>query len=166
MTHKIDAIHMLTGAKSSPTNAVASGGLLRWKDGRENGDTVHVVLEYPEGFQAVYSSTLTNGFGKAAYVLGEQGTIEVENRWRISSDDVAGSKVAERPIERKPGFEGTMDQIHMRDWLTCVHANQRETNCTAEHGYQHAVACILADKALHAGRRMQFDASSRTIREG
>jgi predicted dehydrogenase len=165
MTHKIDAIHMLTGAKF-PRSVVAHGGTYAWKDHRENGDTVQVVLDYPQGFQAIYSATLASGFGKAAYVLGRKGTLEVELNWRYS-DDIKGGKAANtRPIERKEGYAGTMDQIHMRDWLTCVHKGQRETHCTAEHGYQHAVACIMADRALHSGRRMVFDEGSRTIREG
>jgi hypothetical protein len=54
----------------------------------------------------------------------------------------------------------------MADWLVCVRKGERKTACTAEHGYQHAVACIMADQALHAGRRVRYDEKSRKVVEG
>jgi hypothetical protein len=59
-----------------------------------------------------------------------------------------------------------MDRLHVRNWLECVRTGRRATNCTAEHGYQHAVACMMADRALHSGRRVVFDERARTIRDG
>ena len=59
-----------------------------------------------------------------------------------------------------------MDHIHMRDWLECARAGKKETHCTPEHGHQHAVACIMAQRALETGRRQVFDEKSRTIHEG
>jgi predicted dehydrogenase len=166
MTHMIDTVHMLTGA-AFPKSAVAHGGTYAWKDHRENGDTVHALLEYPQGFMATYSCTLANGFGSGCRILGRQGTLEFENTWRLSGEGVKGAKVAQtKEIPPKAGLQGDMDHIHIRNWLECIHKNQRQTNCTAEHGYQHAIACILADRALHSGRRQVFDEKARTIREG
>jgi predicted dehydrogenase len=107
MTHLIDTVHLLTGARF-PRSVVAHGGTYAWKDHRENGDTVRVVLDYPEGFLCSYGATLANAFGAGCRILGRQGTLE----------------------------------------------------------YEHAVACIMADRALHTGRRVLFDEKSRTIREG
>lgn len=165
MTHAIDTVHLLTGAKF-PQSVVAHGGTYVWKDHRENGDTVHVVLDYPEGFLCTYATTLASDAGAVSRVIGRQGTLEVENKWRISGDGIKGSTVPETTIEPKPGYQGNMDQIHVRNWLECIHKGQRETHCTAEHGYQHAVACIMADRALHRGRRQTWDEMSRAIREG
>jgi predicted dehydrogenase len=166
MSHMIDTVHLLTGA-TFPKSVVAHGGTYAWKDGRENGDTVHVLLEYPQGFLATYAATLANGFGQSCRILGRQGTLEYENAWRLSGEGVKGSKIKEaKAIGRKEGFQGDMDHIHVRNWLECVHKGKRETHCTAEHGYQHAVACILADRALHRGKRQVFDEKKRTIREG
>jgi predicted dehydrogenase len=165
MTHLVDTIHLLTGA-GCPRSAVAHGGCYAWKDGRENGDTVHVLLDYPEGFLASYACTLANASGAGCRVLGRQGTLEYEDAWRVSGDGVKGSKVAARKIEPKEGLMGNMDQIHMGDWLSCVRKGEKKTRCTAEHGYQHAVACIMADRALHAGRRVLFEEKTRAIREG
>jgi predicted dehydrogenase len=160
---------MLTGAKY-PKSAVAQGGTYAWKDHRENGDTVSALLEYPEGFLASYSSTLTNGFGTGAHVLGREGTLEYEKNWRVSAEGLEGlkgKKVAESSeIKPKPGLNGNMDIIHMRNWLECVRRGDRNTHCTAEHGHQHAIACILTDRALQSGQRMVYDEKSRTIRKG
>lgn len=165
MTHMIDAVHMLTGAKF-PKSVTAHGGTFAWKDHRENGDTVHVALEYPEGFMCGYSSTLANGFGAGCRILGRNGALEFENNWRISGEGVKDSKVAVEEIKPKEGYQGDYNQIHIRNWLECIHLGKKETHCTGEHGYQHAIACIMADRALHAGRRMVFDEKARTIKEG
>lgn len=166
MTHMIDTVHFLTGA-TFPTSVVAHGGTYTWKDHRENGDTVHVLLEYPQGFLCTYSVNLATNFGSGCYIVGKEGTLEYEKTWRVSGEGVKGGKLAAaKPILPKQDLEGDMDHVHMRNWLDCVRQGQRQTHCTAEHGYQHAVACIMADRALHRGRRMRFDATARTIREG
>src|SRR5262249_2866882 len=88
MTHMIDTVHLLTGARF-PRSVVAHGGTYAWKDHRENGDTVQVLLEYP-GFLCTYSSTLANGFGSRCAILGRQGTLEYEKTWRLSGAGVKG----------------------------------------------------------------------------
>ncbi|MBM4068435.1 MAG: Gfo/Idh/MocA family oxidoreductase [Planctomycetes bacterium] len=175
MTHMIDTVHMLTGA-TYPRSAVAQGGTYAWRDHRENGDTVNASLEYvlpaaegrsPERrFLVNYMSTLANGFGSGCRILGRQGTLEYEDRWRVSGEGVRGSKVQARDIAPRAGLQGTMDTIHMANWLDCIRGGRRQTHCTAEHGYQHAIACIMTDRALHSGRRVLFDERARTIREG
>jgi predicted dehydrogenase len=165
MTHLVDTIHLLTGA-TYPRSAVAHGGCYSWKDGRENGDCVHVLMDYAPGFFASYACNLANGAGSACRVMGRQGTLEYEKTWRVSGEGVTGSKLASRPIEPKEGVKGEMGVIHMVNWLECAHKGEKKTNCAAEHGYQHAVACIMADRALHSGRRVMFDEKTRAIREG
>lgn len=167
MTHLIDVAHMLTGA-TFPKSAVAHGGTYAWKDHRENGDTVHVLLEYPQGFLCTYATSLANGFGSSCRLLGRRGTLEFEKEWRLSGEGIdAKDRITEvKPIAPREGLQGDMDHIHVQNWLECIHAGNRQTHCTAEHGYQHAVACILADRALHSGRRMLFDEKTRTIRAG
>jgi predicted dehydrogenase len=165
MTHMIDTVHLLTGG-TYPRSVVAHGGCYAWKDGRENGDCVHVLLDYPQGFLATYQCNLANGAGSACRVMGRQGTLEFEDKWRVSGDGVKGSKVEAKAVAPKEGVKGDMDSIHMNDWLACARKGDRKTHCTAEHGYQHAVACIMADQALHSGKRVRFDEKTREIREG
>ncbi|MGH9839907.1 MAG: Gfo/Idh/MocA family protein [Blastocatellia bacterium] len=167
MSHGIDAVHMVTGAKF-PQSVVAHGGTYAWKDGRENGDTAHVLLDYPEGFLCSHTTTLANSFGTGGWIQGQAGTIEYGgSNWRISGDGVTNSKLEARPIKFKEGHRGDGNaSLHIQNWLECVHKGQRQTNCTPEHGYYGAVACIMATQALHTGRRMLFDEKARVIREG
>ena len=90
--------------------------------------------------------------------------LEYEDAWKlVLGTGNKGTKTTEQPIGPKEGLQGTMDHIHMRNWLECARAGKKDTHCTAEHGYQHAIACIMADKALHSGRRVQYDAKARKI---
>jgi predicted dehydrogenase len=165
MTHLIDTVHMLAGG-TFPRSVTAHGGTYAWRDHRQNPDTVRVALDYPQGFMASYSSTLTNGFGSGCRILGRTGSLEYERAWRLSGEGITGSTVKARDIEPRAGLQGNMDQIHMRNWLQSASANRRATHCTAEHGYQHAIACIMAERALRSGRRMVYDERKRTIQEG
>lgn len=74
MTHLIDTAHLLTGA-TLPLSAVAHGGTYVWKDYRENGDTVKVLLEYPQGFLVSYSTNLATAAGSGCQVLGRHATL-------------------------------------------------------------------------------------------
>lgn len=166
MSHAIDAVHMVTGAKV-PRSVVALGGTYAWKDGRENGDTAHVLLDYPEGFLCSHTTTFANAFGTGGWIQGLNGTIEYSTNWRISGDGVTNSKVEARPIKFRDGYQSEPNALmHMQNWLECVRKGQRQTNCTPEHGYYGAVACIMATQALHSGRRMVFDNTGRVISEG
>src|SRR5262249_31141976 len=118
MTHLIDTVHLLAGG-TFPRSVVAQGGCYAWKDGRENGDTVQVSLDYPQGFLASYSCSLVNGAGSGSHIFGRNGTLEYEVSWRVSGDGVKGSKVEARPIKAKEGLKGDMDHIHMANWLAC-----------------------------------------------
>jgi predicted dehydrogenase len=170
MTHHIDTVHMLTGA-TFPRSAVAHGGTFFWKDHRENGDTVHALLEYPQGFLCTFATTLASAAGSRSCILGQKGTLEFENEWKLWGEDSVKAARTAKPAEAKTippkeGVKGDMDHFHLLNWLECVRKGQRQTNCTAEHGYQHAIACILTDRALHSGKRQVFEEKSRTIREG
>jgi predicted dehydrogenase len=165
MTHMIDTVHLLTGA-TFPRSVVAHGGTYVWKDHRENGDTVAVLLDYPQGFLCSYTSTLANGFGSGCQIQGRKGTLEFEDRWRVSGEGIPGSKIAAKAIEAKEAMAKNMDHTHVADWLACIHRGDRKTRCTPEHGYQHAIACIMADRALRSGHRQVYDEKARTIRDG
>lgn len=167
MSHGIDGVHMLTGAKL-PRSVVAHGGTYGWKDGRENGDTAHVLLDYPEGFLCSHTTSLVNGFGgRSGLVLGRDATLEFHTNWRLSGEGGAQAKKFQTKVISAEGVVGDGDPIlHMRNWLDCVRQGVKQTHCTPEHGYAGAVACIMATEALHSGRRVVYDEQARTIRAG
>jgi len=49
MSHGIDLVHWFMD-DHAPVSVLAHGGIFAWKDGRENPDTFHTLLEYPPGF--------------------------------------------------------------------------------------------------------------------
>lgn len=166
MSHGIDEMHMLTGAKF-PSSVVAHGGTYAWKDKRENPDTVQVLLDYPEGFLVSHSTSLANAYGNGGLILGREGTLEYGTNWRITSEGIAKADPKSRPLEHPPALPEDGNVLpHIDNWLSCIRKGDRKTNCTPEEGFQHSVACIMAAESLFSGRRMVFDAESRSIRAG
>jgi len=54
---------------------------------------------------------------------------------------------------------------HFLDWLQCLRS-RKAPNASLEAGYQHAVAVIMAMRALDTGRRQVYDPEKREFREG
>ena len=53
----------------------------------------------------------------------------------------------------------------MKNWFECLRS-RKPPAATIDDGYNHAVACIMADEAYVRGERMVFDPARRAIREG
>lgn len=166
MSHYVDAVHILTGAKY-PRSACALGGTYVWKDGREHCDTFHALLEYPEGFLFDWAMSLTNSEGVHFRVHGQKGTLDIgdgyvqPNRLEISSAGGAGGgdPIATRRVE------SDASDSHMGNWLACIRSRSAP-NGDIGYGHQHAVATIMTAAALHSGQRQVWDAEKREIREG
>ena len=75
-SHQIDVANWAIGAE--PLSVVATGGIDVWKDGRETGDNVQAVFEYPGGEKLMLTALLFNAhFGFDEQILGDQGTIVI-----------------------------------------------------------------------------------------
>ena len=166
MTHGIDVVHMLTGAPY-PVSAVAEGALLRWRDYRENPDTIQVVLKYgQEGkqFLATYATTLINASGRLTRLQGTKGTMLVEDTWTISGDGSKNPETLQQTVEI-PEKPGTLH--HMANWLDCIRRRAHDDlYAPVEAGYGHSVACIMSVDAYWSGQRMVFDPKRREINAG
>jgi hypothetical protein len=53
----------------------------------------------------------------------------------------------------------------MKNFLECVRSRQTP-NAPIEAGYQHAVACLMADESWVRGQRVAYDAAARNIVAG
>lgn len=157
MTHYADLVHLLTGAKY-PARAVALGGTYVWKDGREHTDTFHAALEYPEAFLFDWSMGLGNAGGTHFTVHGTNGTMDLEE-WKIVPEKGKEDKLAAGPVPAEP------NQSHMGNWLECLRARKRP-NADIQFGHQHAVATIMAARALDSGARQTYDPAGRVIAPG
>jgi predicted dehydrogenase len=74
--HLCTTIHFLMDAKM-PSKVAAMGELYRWKESRDVPDTLHAILEYPEGFAVTLGSSFNNQFSPEGsfQVLGTEGTL-------------------------------------------------------------------------------------------
>jgi predicted dehydrogenase len=171
MSHYVDAVHIITGAKY-PSRAVALGGVYVWKDGREHSDTFHALLEYPEGFLFDWGMGLANSAGNGFAVYGELGTLEISKNYIApeslllsSSGGAEGSKVEQRALAPDSMPDQDVLTTHMANWLDCLRS-RKLPNADIQFGHQHAVAVIMAAAALHTGGRQAYDPESRTIQAG
>jgi predicted dehydrogenase len=165
MSHYVDAVHILTGAKY-PASAVSLGGIYVWNDGREHTDTFHTIMEYPEGFLWDWGMSLGNGAGNFFRVHGTLGTLEVStghaepNSLTLSPEGGSNdTKIEKSRIKPEPG------QSHMGNWLECIRSRQ-QPNADIQFGHQHAIATIMAATALETGRRQKWDPKKREIYAG
>jgi predicted dehydrogenase len=87
MVHAIDLIHFFLDSQF-PKSVVAHGGVYAWPDGRENPDTFHALLEYPQGFLVSYSTSFGNDSDSSTRIMGDKGTLiniggEGSQRWKL-----------------------------------------------------------------------------------
>jgi hypothetical protein len=58
-----------------------------------------------------------------------------------------------------------LTSAHMRNWMECVRS-RKQTNAPVEAGYNHAIACIMANAAYRTGMRATFDEKTREVMAG
>jgi len=144
-----------------PSSAVAIGGNLAWKDGREISDTAEYVFEYPKSWLLTFSSRLGSGPEEDFEVFyGKQHKLDSRN-W------VSRTAAHRRPADAAdftvpmPSDDG---RSHVGNWLDCMRSRQAP-NAPIQAGFAHAVACCLGREAERTGRRVRYDADARRIIE-
>ena len=164
MSHFIDLVHFVTGARF-PASAVAAGDTFIWKDEYKFDcpDQVETSLVYPEGFMVHYGTNFGNGSGNRTVVYGTGGVLDLTKRGKPTASGEGayekgslGAEVAVEPVECPD---------HFLNWLQCLRSRKAPV-APIEAGYQHSVACILADLAYQTGRRQVYDPQKREIRAG
>ena len=74
--HLLSGIHFIGGIDQPPQRALATGGLFRWKDGRDVPDVHCTLYEYPQ-FPVIMRMTLNTDTPEFTRFLGTKGMIEV-----------------------------------------------------------------------------------------
>jgi predicted dehydrogenase len=74
--HLLTGIHFIAGLTAPPERALASGGLYRWKDGRDVPDVHATVYDYPK-FQTFVRVTLNTETAEVTRLMGEGGLLEI-----------------------------------------------------------------------------------------
>ena len=138
-----------------PASAVAIGGNLAWKDGREISDTAEYVFEFPKAWLLTFSSRLGSGPEEDFEVFyGKDRKLDSRN-W------ISRTAAHRRPADAEdvtlpmPPDEG---RSHVGNWLDCMRSRQAP-NAPIQVGLAHAVACCLGREAERTGRRVRYDAA-------
>lgn len=76
--HLISGIHFITGANAIPQRAQSTGGLFRWKDGRDFPDLIETFYDYPS-FRVVLRCNLNNDAGGLLAFYGTKGTMAIKD---------------------------------------------------------------------------------------
>jgi predicted dehydrogenase len=187
MCHQIDTVHWFTGL-SHPRSVAANGGIYQWQDGRTNADTLTAVFDYgppdnaKQGFQVVYSSRFTNSAGgtKELY-YSNAGMMNLDNNTitpegGLNTEEAAAMNMKPNLLEpfKLPevnvakGADTSGDPLtsaHMRNWMECVRS-RKQTNAPVEAGFNHAIACIMANAAYRTGMRSTFDEKTQEVMAG
>ena len=189
LSHGSDLVHLWTD-ETHPVSASATGGVLTWKDGRENPDNATVSFLYPKGFLYTYTTSFSNSYRSFSRICGRDGTIEnyggegaslylvtkeggrqerAEPRYTEppsmgpSSNAAEIVKVPNAPVPDTNG--GSDDDLdHILNWLNAMR-DRREPNATVDHGFSHSVACIMAAESYWSGKRMYWNAATETIQD-
>ncbi|HPV17993.1 MAG: Gfo/Idh/MocA family oxidoreductase [Bacteroidota bacterium] len=187
MCHQIDTVHWFTGL-AYPRSVVANGGIYQWRDGRTNADTLTAVFDYGSvndpsiGFQVVYSSRFSNSAGGTKELYFSNGgmlnldTNMVTPEGGLRERDAAAMNMKpnllteyELPkvyVETAANTSGdSMTSAHMFNWMDCVRS-RKQTNAPVEAGYNHSVACIMANAAFRTGVPVTFDPNSKQVKAG
>jgi predicted dehydrogenase len=188
MCHQIDTIHWFTGLPH-PRSVAANGGIYQWKDGRTNFDTLTAVFDYgplddpSKGFQVTYGSRFTNSAGETKEIYYSNGgelnlaTGKVTANGGLTKQYAAQMKLPENLVEdfKLPGEGGAstaantgsdpLTNAHMKNWLECLRS-RKEPHAPVEAGYQHSIACIMANAASRTGERVTFDEKTQEVMAG
>jgi predicted dehydrogenase len=188
MCHQIDTIHWFTGLPH-PRSVAANGGIYQWKDGRTNFDTLTAVFDYGplddpgNGFQVTYSSRFSNSAGGTKEIYYSNGGELNLDTGRVTSNGGLTKEMAAQ-MKMQPNLlkdfklEGSgaastaantgsdpLTNAHMRNWLECLRS-RKETHAPVEAGYQHSIACIMANAAARTGERVTFDEKTQEVMAG
>src|SRR3984893_11183747 len=186
MVHQIDTVHWFTGL-ARPRSVVPNGGVYHWHDGRKNWDTMTAVFDYgpledpSKGFQAVYSSRMTNSAGgvKELY-FSKGGTLDLDKNQVTSAGglteefakemdvkpnllpivSLAQSAAATTAAANTGADEATTANV--RNWMECVQ-NRKRPNADMEAGYSHSVALCMTIAAMQTGQRITFDDTTQDV---
>lgn len=152
--HFIAPMAIALDAKA-PEKAVAGGGIFVQRDDREVPDTFLVVLDYPDDYSVLLTSSMANRQANPTLIRGHRATLRpIDNGIEITPEDEFKGWFKERygtdgplvaPAESREG--------HMDNWLNAIRTRS-ETTCPAELAYRAQAATKMAcdswmqDKAI------------------
>jgi predicted dehydrogenase len=77
--HLLSGIFFITGTNQPPLRAQTSGGLFRWKDGRDFPDVIETLYDFLK-FKVILRCNLNNAGGEPIKFHGTKGTMEINGQ--------------------------------------------------------------------------------------
>jgi predicted dehydrogenase len=191
LSHGCDLVHLWTD-EAYPESVMATGGIFTWNDGRENPDTCIAAVTYPKGFLYTYKTIFGNSYRSFSRIMGRDGTIEnyggegaslfsisreggthefdppdsgpFYNKLPIVGPEKDGEEILRVPDAPSPNSLGPDDDDvgHLANWLQAM-TSRTQPNATVEHGFSHALVCIMAAQSYWSGKRLYWDPHSEQI---
>jgi predicted dehydrogenase len=153
MSHFVDLVHFVTGAKL-PKKVTAMGGTFRWKDRRTAPDSFEALFEYEEGFLVRYSTTFGTSANSFLKFFGTRGVMDA-TRWN-QPWVLSGHPGEADSLPADARIPDVQSPPHMKNFLECVRS-RKQPNAPIDAGYQHSVACLMADESWVSGRSITYD---------
>ena len=191
LSHGSDMVHLWTD-ESYPSSVMATGGIFTWKDDRENPDICVAAVTYPKGFLYTYKSVFSNSYRSFSRIQGRDGTIDnyggegaslftvtseggrkeydptetgpVYSKVPISAPARDGEQILQVKGAPAPDSLGPDDDDvgHLTNWLQSMQ-KRTQPNATVDHGFSHAIVCIMAAQSYWSGQRLYWDPRSEQI---
>jgi predicted dehydrogenase len=189
-SHQLNAVNWFLGAH--PTAVSASGGVYRYKDGREVPDHIYAMWEYADGRTATYSSIESNAFeGPCEIFFGTRATLLVRNEREALMFEEGSAASRQTAVEVSPGQGPAAQSSETRPGNTtsagatptavrpggatrppatrleisrfCSAVRVRTPlMCGPEEAAHSARACIRANESLQKGSKLSVPASARS----
>ena len=110
--HLISGIHFITGTNAVAQRAQSTGGIFRWKDGREFPDLIDTFYDYPN-LRVAVRCNLNNEGGEFIGFYGTKGTMIIKD-----------ATLTYRPQDTKPqaesysiyGWPNRLREEYLADW--------------------------------------------------
>ena len=110
--HLISGIMFITGTNSAASRAQSTGGLFRWKDGRQFPDLIETYYDYPN-FRVDMRCNLNNDGGEFIGFYGTEGTLIIKDATLTFSPQ---NTLPEMEGYSTKGWPETMRKQYQADW--------------------------------------------------
>ena len=166
MVHQVGFWYKVLGLKI-PRGVMMNGGNYLSPD-MEMPDTMDVSMDQPENLLFTWNC----GFGNRHYnaeddfLLGNKGTI-FRGRYKVEYTPEVhhrrGTPVMQpetKALEAKTRSDGTNE--HFANFFDCIRS-RKEPNCPFDLGYRSAIACQMAIRSYHEGKKVRWDEETEEI---
>lgn len=145
-----------------PRAVTMSGGNYLCPD-MQPPDTMDVSMNQPENILFTWNSMFGNRYyGETDdLLLGTKGTIHRDKDERVKYLPESKHNPDESPASA-PVPDEDLTARHMQNFFDCVRS-RKEPNCPFELGYRSAIACQMAIRSYHEGRKMCWNAETEEI---